>query len=155
MAFYQFIQEQQLPVSMEAIWDYISSPDNLKEITPEYMDFKVTSLAPSDKMYPGLIITYIIKPLLNIPLKWMTEITQVKDMEYFVDEQKIGPYRLWHHQHRFKEIEGGVLMTDIVTYAPPFGFLGAIANKLFLKKQLKELFEYRTKALEKRFGKFN
>jgi ligand-binding SRPBCC domain-containing protein len=105
-------------------------------------------------MYAGMIITYIVKPLLGLPLKWMTEITHVKDKEYFVDEQRVGPYKMWHHQHKIEAIDGGVLMTDIVTYIPPFGFIGGIANKLFIKKQLNEIFSYRTIAVEKRFGKF-
>ena len=152
--FYQFIQTQKIPASLDVVWDFISSPDNLKEITPDYLDFKVTSKSGNDKMYAGMIITYIVKPLLGLPLKWMTEITHVKDKEYFVDEQRVGPYKMWHHQHKIEVINGGVLMTDIVTYIPPFGFIGAIANSLIIKKQLKEIFDYRTVAVEKRFGKF-
>jgi ligand-binding SRPBCC domain-containing protein len=105
-------------------------------------------------MYPGMIITYKVSPLLGIRLDWMTEITQVKDLEYFVDEQRIGPYTMWHHQHKIEPIEGGVLMTDIVTYQPPMGILGALANSLLIKNQLQQIFNYRTVALEKRFGKF-
>ena len=108
-------------------------------------------------MYPGMIITYKVSPLLGIKLNWMTEITNVKEYEYFVDEQRIGPYSLWHHQHKIEPIDGGVLMTDIVTYQPPFGFIGAIANSLIIKKRLQQIFDYRSIALEKRFGsnKFN
>jgi len=84
----------------------------------------------------------------------MTEITQVKELEYFIDEQRVGPYKMWHHQHFIEPIEGGVLMKDIVTYIPPLGFLGAIANSLFIKKKLNEIFDYRTTALEKKYGKF-
>lgn len=152
--FYQFKQEQKIPASIDVVWDFISSPDNLKEITPDYLDFKVTSKSGGNKMYAGMIITYIVKPLLGLPLKWMTEITHVKDNEYFVDEQRVGPYKMWHHQHKIEAIDGGVLMTDIVTYIPPFGFVGAIANNLFIRKQLKEIFDYRTIAVEKCFGKF-
>lgn len=152
--FYQFTQTQKIPASIDAVWDFISSPNNLKEITPSYLDFKVTSNIGSKTMYAGMIITYIVKPLLGIPMKWMTEITHVKDKEYFVDEQRVGPYSLWHHQHKIVAIEGGVLMTDIVTYIPPFGFLGAIANSLFIKKQLQNIFDYRTVAVDKIFGKF-
>lgn len=154
MAFYQFTQTQQIPASLDAVWHFIANPDNLKTITPAYMDFKVTSAPANGPMYPGMIITYIVKPVLGIPLRWMTEITHVKDREYFIDEQRVGPYSLWHHQHHLKEIEHGVLMTDIVTYAPPFGFIGAIANSIFIKKQLKGIFDYRTTAIEKEFGKF-
>ncbi|MBK7357682.1 MAG: SRPBCC family protein [Saprospiraceae bacterium] len=154
MAFYQLIKKQKLPVTINVIWDFISAPDNLKEITPEYMGFIITSNSATEKMYPGMIITYKVSPLLGIKLNWMTEITHMKDCEYFVDEQRIGPYKMWHHQHKIEPIEGGVLMTDIVTYQPPLGILGAIANSLFIKKQLQAIFDYRTMALEKRFGKF-
>lgn len=152
MAFYQFTQTQKVPASVDAIWDFISSPANLKEITPSYMGFEVTSNSGSNKMYAGMIITYVVKPVLGIPMKWITEISQVKDKEYFVDEQRMGPYKLWHHQHKIEAVAGGVLMTDIVTYIPPFGFLGAIANALFIKKQLQQIFDFRTIAVEKKFG---
>jgi ligand-binding SRPBCC domain-containing protein len=114
----------------------------------------VTSNTGADKMYPGMIITYKVSPLLGIKLNWMTEITQVKPKEYFVDEQRIGPYKMWHHQHKIEPIEGGVLMTDILTYQPPLGVLGAIANSLLIKNQLEEIFNYRTIALERKFGKY-
>ncbi len=153
MAFYQLEQTQKIPASLDAVWDFISSPMNLKEITPDYLGFEVTSNNNENKMYPGMIITYKVSPLFGIKLSWMTEITHVKDKEYFVDEQRVGPYSLWHHQHKIVAIEGGVLMTDIVTYQPPFGFLGAIANTLIIKNKLKEIFDYRTVAVEKRFGK--
>ncbi len=151
--FYQFIQTQTIPASLDLVWDFISSPDNLIEITPGYLDFKVISNGGSDKMYPGMIITYIIKPILGIPTRWMTEITHVRSKEYFVDEQRLGPYKLWHHQHKLEVVDGEVLMTDIVTYIPPLGFVGALANRFFIQQQLKNIFEYRRKAIERRFGK--
>lgn len=152
MALYQFTQTQKIPDSIDTVWDFISSPANLKEITPPYMGFEVTSNSGSEKMYAGMIITYIVKPVLGIPIHWMTEISQVKEKEYFVDEQRKGPYKLWHHQHKVEPIKGGVLMTDIVTYIPPFGIFGALANKLFIKKKLKQIFDFRTVAVEKKFG---
>ena len=152
MAFYQLTKTQKLPSSIEEIWDFISAPVNLKEITPADMGFIVTSNNGSEKMYPGMIITYKVSPLLGLKLNWMTEITHVKEHEYFVDEQRIGPYSMWHHQHKIVPIDGGVLMTDIVTYQPPFGFIGAIANSLIIKKRLQLIFDYRSGALEKRFG---
>lgn len=152
MAFYQFTQTQKIPASIDTVWDFISSPGNLKRITPPYMGFEVTSNSGSEKMYAGMIITYIVRPVLGIPMKWMTEITQVKERAYFVDEQRMGPYKLWHHQHKIEAIDGGVLMTDIVTYRPPFGFIGAIANALFIERQLKQIFDFRTVAVEKIFG---
>ena len=152
MAFYQLIKAQKLPVSIEEIWYFISSPGNLEKITPENMGFIVTSKNGSEKMYPGMIITYKVSPLFHIKLNWMTEITHVKEYEYFVDEQRIGPYSMWHHQHKIEPFDGGVLMTDIVTYQPPFGFLGAIVNSLIIKNRLQQIFDYRSVALEKRFG---
>lgn len=152
MAFYQFKREQKVNCSIDDIWSFISSPKNLKEITPDYMGFDVTSEGTPDEMYAGLIITYKVSPLLGIKTNWMTEITQVVDKKYFIDEQRIGPYNLWHHQHLIEPIENGILMTDIVTYSPPFGFLGAIANQLFIKNKLNEIFEYRVKAVENKYG---
>jgi ligand-binding SRPBCC domain-containing protein len=154
MAFYQFIQTQKVNASLEDVWDFISSPKNLKEITPDYMGFDITSEGLTEKMYPGMIIGYRVSPLLGIKTTWVTEITQVRDLSYFVDEQRIGPYSIWHHQHFIEPIEGGVLMRDIVTYQPPFAFLGAIMNRLVIQKKLKEIFAYRTKAVEKRYGTF-
>jgi ligand-binding SRPBCC domain-containing protein len=155
MAFYQFIKTQKLPSTLNEVWDFISSPSNLKEITPKDMGFDVTSKNGGEKMYPGMIITYKVSPIFRIKLNWMTEITHVMENEYFVDEQRIGPYSMWHHQHKIEAIEGGVLMTDTITYKPPMGILGTIANSLFIKKQIQQIFDYRTIALEKRFGKFN
>ncbi len=144
---------QKIPASKEAIWDFISSPKNLKEITPEYMGFEIKGDLP-EKMYPGMMIQYKLSPLLGIKMTWVTEITHVQMGEYFVDEQRVGPYKMWHHQHHIKEIPGGVLMEDIIDYQAPLGFLGDIANILIIKKQLAEIFEYRRIALENRFGIF-
>lgn len=155
MAFYQLTKTQKLPVSVEEIWDFISSPKNLKEITPKHMGFLITSNTGDEKMYPGMIITYKVSPLLGLKLDWMTEITHIKEYEYFVDEQRMGPYKMWHHQHKIEAIPGGVLMTDIVTYQPPLGIIGALANSLIIKNQLQQIFDYRTEALEKRYGKMN
>ncbi len=154
MAIYQLIKTQKLPVTQTELWDFISSPDNLKEITPHHFGFVVTRNSGIGKMYPGMIITYKVRPLLGIPLNWMTEITHVKDLEYFVDEQRLGPFSIWHHQHKLETIEGGVLMTDIVSYRPPLGIIGALANRLLIKRQLEQVFPYRNQVLEMRFGKF-
>jgi len=143
---------QKIPVSLETVWDYFSNPANLQAITPENMGFKVISKHHGDTMYAGQIIEYRIRPVFNIPLYWMTEITQVKDKEYFIDEQRFGPYKLWHHQHHFKTIEGGVEMTDTVHYKNPFWIFGGIANTLFVKNKLKQIFDYRYKKVEELFG---
>lgn len=152
MAFYQFKQEQFIPAIIDEVWDFISSPANLKEITPDYMGFDITSGDLPEKMYEGMIISYAVAPLLDIKTTWVTEITHIRNKEYFVDEQRVGPYALWHHQHFIEPKDNGVLMKDIVSYAPPFGFLGAIANALMIRNKLKEIFEYRTVAIEKKFG---
>lgn len=154
MAFYQFTATQKIPATVEQVWDFISSPKNLKEITPAYMGFEITGANLPEKMYPGMIISYKVSPLLGIKMTWVTEITHVEHHRYFVDEQRMGPYAMWHHQHKIEAIEGGVQMTDIVSYQPPLGFLGVIANALFIRGKLKEIFDFRTVAVEKKFGKY-
>jgi ligand-binding SRPBCC domain-containing protein len=155
MAFYQFEQTQKINTTKEDLWTFISSPANLKKITPSYMGFDITSKNRSDKMYEGMLISYIVKPVLNIKTKWVTEITHINQGNFFIDEQRMGPYKLWHHQHFIEEITGGVLMTDIVSYIPPFGFIGSIANKLFIKNKLKNIFDFRNQALEIKYGIYN
>ena len=146
---------QKLPISLEQAWYFFSSPSNLKEITPDNLGFKIISQHHGDTMYAGQIIEYTVSPVLGIPMYWMTEITHVEDKKYFVDEQRFGPYSMWHHQHHFKAVEGGVEMTDIVHYKLLFWFLGDIANTLFVKKQLKRIFDYRFAKVEKLFAKNN
>ena len=154
MKTYLLKAEQAIPISLAEAWDFFSSPLNLAKITPKEMQFVVTSDYNQDtKMYAGMIITYKISPLLGIKMNWMTEITHVKDGEYFVDEQRFGPYALWHHQHHFKEIKGGVLMSDILDYAIPYGAIGRLANAVFVQKQVKKIFAYREKAIVDLFGK--
>jgi ligand-binding SRPBCC domain-containing protein len=145
---------QKIPISLERAWDFFSNPGNLQAITPDNMGFKVISKHQGDTMYAGQIIEYTVKPVLGIPLYWMTEITHVKNGQYFIDEQRFGPYALWHHQHHFKEIPGGVEMTDIVHYKNPLGILGRMANTLFVKKKLKGIFDYRFSKVEELFGKW-
>ena len=155
MAFYQFERTQKVNASKEEVWDFISSPVNLKEITPAYMEFDIISKNPSQKMYEGILISYQVKPLLGIKTNWVTEITHINDGHYFIDEQRMGPYKMWHHQHFIEEISGGVLMKDIVSYIPPFGFLGAIANQLIIKSKLEQIFAFRKVALDKKYGVYN
>lgn len=117
------------------------------------MRFKVTSrFNEATKIYPGMIITYKVSPLLGIKLNWMTEITHVKDQEYFVDEQRFGPYALWHHEHHFTEIKGGVKMSDILYYAIPYGVIGRLSNKVLVGKEIKKIFKFREKAINDLFG---
>jgi ligand-binding SRPBCC domain-containing protein len=154
MPIYTFNQTQTIPSTIEKVWDFISSPGNLKNITPEYMGFDIMTKNLPEKMYAGMIISYKVSPFMGIKMTWVTEITQVAEMNYFVDEQRIGPYKMWHHQHLLEPVDGGVLMTDIIDYQPPLGFLGAIANQLLIKQQLNEIFTFRTKKLEEYFGRY-
>ncbi len=151
MGFYQFKRTQLFNTSKEEVWDFISEPSNLKKITPDYMGFDITSGGGSVGMYEGMIISYKVSPLFGIKTTWVTEITHVKPGEYFVDEQRVGPYKLWHHQHILEEGDKGTIMYDIVSYQPPFGLVGAIANRLIINQKLKEIFDYRQEALSNLF----
>jgi ligand-binding SRPBCC domain-containing protein len=153
MKLYQLHKKQNLPISIDEAWEFLSSPANLKTITPDYMSFDILSGADRP-MYPGQIIQYIVTPVLGIKTKWVTEITHVNDKQYFVDEQRFGPYALWHHKHFIKEIEGGVEMEDIIDYKVPFGWLGQLVQPLLVKPKLEEIFAYRTQKLEALFGKY-
>ena len=152
MPVHSFTSVQKLPVSLEEAWSFFSNPENLAVLTPEYLNLKFTNELFGDRMYPGQVITHKINPILGIPIYWMTEIIHVEPLKYFVDEQRVGPYSLWHHQHHFKSVEGGVEMTDLIHYKNPLGPLGVIANSLFVRKQLEEIFAYRYKKVEEIFG---
>ncbi len=154
MAAHSLKTVQKIPVSLDKAWDFFSNPANLQAITPNNMGFNVISQHHGDIMYTGQLIEYTVKPVFGIPLYWMTEITHVKDKEYFIDEQRFGPYSLWHHQHHFKAIDGGVEMTDIIHYKVPLGILGKFANQLFVKKKVEGIFDYRYKKVEELFGKW-
>ena len=149
---HQLKTEQFLKADLEKVWSFVSSPRNLKLITPPYMGFNITSTDLPEKMYAGMIITYKVSPILSIPTTWVTEITHVSEKKFFIDEQRVGPYTMWHHQHFFKEHKNGVLMNDIITYKAPFGPLGVIANSLFIRKKLESIFNYRYKTLNKIFN---
>lgn len=140
-------QEQFLPLSLKEAWNYFSSPKNLNEITPEDMTFEITSHLP-DEMYEGLIITYKVAPIFNIPVNWCTEITHIKKPFYFVDEQRKGPYNIWHHEHHFKEVIGGVMMTDLLYYDIGKSIFGWLAGELFVHRKVNQIFEYREKKLK-------
>jgi ligand-binding SRPBCC domain-containing protein len=135
MSFYQKKQVQHFNSSVEDLWEFISCPKNLKLITPEYMGFDIVSEDLPEKMYEGMIISYQVSPLLGIKTTWVTEITQMENNRYFVDEQRVGPYKLWHHQHFIEATAEGTLMKDIVSYEPPFGILGTLANQIIIKKK--------------------
>lgn len=153
MKIYTLHTKQNLPLSLEEAWNFLSDPKNLKVITPDYMGFKTLS-GDDRSMFPGQIIQYIVTPLLGIPMKWVTEITHVQDFNYFVDEQRFGPYSLWHHKHFLKEIPGGVEMEDIVDYKVPMGIIGQMVHPFLVAPKLKEIFDFRRKKLIELFGEY-
>lgn len=150
MKIHQLEVSQKLPITLNEAWEFFSSPKNLDLITPDDMSFQIISGADS-KTYAGQLITYKIKPLLNVPMNWVTEITQCVEGRYFIDEQRFGPYKFWHHQHHFEATKNGVLMMDILHYALPFGFLGGLMGKLFIHQKVMDIFSYREKKLNEIF----
>ncbi len=149
---YVLEREQKIPVEVQKAWDFFSSPKNLQVITPNYLGFEILSTLP-DQMYTGLFIRYNVRPLLGIPLEWVTEITHIRDQVFFVDEQRKGPYRIWHHEHHFEPFDGGVRMFDRVSYELPLGVLGKLAHPLLVKGKLNDIFNYRFQKVEELFGK--
>jgi len=145
--YFQFI-----PAGMERCWEFFSSPANLKKITPPGMGFDIIS-GGDEPMFPGQIIVYKVQPFPRIPVTWVTEITQVEPFHYFIDEQRFGPYRFWHHLHRFRETGQGVEMTDIIHFSIPFGWFGKLALPL-IRRQLRRIFDYRKEQTEQLFGRF-
>ena len=143
----QLKQEQFLPISIDQAWQFFATPKNLNVVTPDELVFEITSKLP-DTMYEGLLISYRLKPMLNIPVSWCTEITHIKEKVYFVDEQRQGPYKLWHHEHHFKVVPGGVLMTDILHYNIGKSVFGWLAGKLFVDKKVANIFKFRYTMLE-------
>ena len=152
MAVHRLKAVQTIPGSLDQIWDFFSRGENLPKITPPEMDFQIISEKNGGAIYAGQIIEYKVRPVFNIPVYWMTEITQVQDRSFFIDEQRKGPYSLWHHQHHFRKVPGGVEMTDLVHYQNPMWIFGEIANGLMVKSKLKKLFEYRWAKVEALFG---
>jgi len=153
MKIYTMHRRQKVPISPEKAWDFLADPANLKTITPDYMGFNILS-GDDRKMFAGQIIQYIVTPIAGIKMKWVTEITHVNEGKYFVDEQRFGPYKLWHHKHFINPIEGGTEMEDIVDYKVPMGYLGQAAHPFLVRPKLEEIFEYRQKKLTELFGKF-
>lgn len=153
MKIYTLKRTQRLPIPVAEAWKFFSDPANLKTITPPYMGFDILSGADR-KMYPGQVIQYIVRPLLGIPMRWVTEITHVQEGAYFVDEQRFGPYALWHHKHFFREVEGGTEMEDIVDYALPLGVLGQWTHPFLVRGKLEEIFNFRRERMLEMFGPF-
>lgn len=151
MALQTLVRKQKLGISIAEAWDFLSNPANLALITPPDMKFTVRSDLP-DRIYEGLIIEYRVRPLLSIPVTWITEITHVSKPTFFVDEQRIGPYRMWHHEHRLREVADGTEMTDRVSYVLPYGPIGDIASFLIVKARLERIFDFRRDYLKEKFG---
>lgn len=151
MKIYKKETVQYVNATVEECWAFFSSPRNLQKITPTDMGFQITDF-DNKYMYAGQIIQYTVSPLLGLKLSWMTEISFVKDNSYFVDEQRFGPYALWHHKHFFEATENGTKMTDIIHYALPLGFLGRLLNVLVVENKLKEIFDYRHIKIEEMFN---
>ena len=151
MKIYNIKRVQFLPISLEEAWEFFSSPRNLSKITPAKMNFRILYMSGGDKTYAGQLIRYKVNVLPGISVHWVTEITQVKELNHFIDEQRFGPYALWHHQHHFKAVPGGVEMTDEVNYAIPFGILGTLAHLIFVGREVNAIFEHRFKVLEAYF----
>lgn len=140
-----------LPISIEQAWDFFSNPNNLQRITPPEMNFRILSDLGDGRAYAGQIINYKVSPVAGISIRWTTEISQCVDRQYFVDEQRFGPYSFWHHKHFFREVEGVVMMEDIVDYAMPFGLLGRLVHALFIRKKLESIFAYREQVMKEIF----
>ncbi len=151
MTVYRLYRKQGLPIDVDEAWRFFGNPANLSEITPPWLHFRILSQTP-DRLRPGMIISYAIKVPPGLPVRWTTEITHVVEPALFVDEQRAGPYKLWHHQHLFTPVDGGVAMEDIVHYRLPWGPLGRMAHALWVKNQLKEIFDFRYRYLEEKFG---
>ncbi|MCX7994075.1 MAG: SRPBCC family protein [Fimbriimonadales bacterium] len=151
MKLFCFETEQVIPAPLDVVWDFFSSPVNLKTITPPYMGFDILTPVP-DKMEAGLIIAYTVRPLFNIPMTWVTEITHVEPMRFFVDEQRFGPYRFWHHRHTFTPVENGVHMQDLVYYALKQPLVDGIIDKLLVRPRIEEIFEFRRRKIVELFG---
>lgn len=147
---YKLHKKQILPIDIDKAWEFFSNPWNLPKITPPKLNFQITSDTP-EYIYPGQILIYKVSPVLGIPITWVSEITHVEHKKFFVDEQRIGPYAIWHHEHHFREVEGGVEAEDIIHYKLPFWIFGDIARALFVKRDLEGIFIYREEYLAKMF----
>lgn len=148
---FQLRAELKLPISKQEAWSFLSNPQNLKAITPPHMGFEITSPYTGDKVYEGQIITYKVYPFKGIKSYWVTEITKVQEGEYFIDEQRFGPYKMWHHEHFIEEEKDGIKMIDLISYKIPFGFIGRLAEPLIVRKQLEGIFNYREQKLNELF----
>jgi ligand-binding SRPBCC domain-containing protein len=153
MKVYKLYREQIVKGNIKDIWKFFSDPRNLSKITPPYMNFKILTEDLPDEIFTGLIIEYKVSPVGRIPVHWVTEITAVEKYKYFIDEQRFGPYKFWHHLHLFQQVdEEKIKIIDKVHYIIPLGIVEQIVNSLFVKKRLDEIFDYRAKVISEIFG---
>ncbi|HMQ49760.1 MAG TPA: SRPBCC family protein [Saprospiraceae bacterium] len=145
------VWKQFIPRPLDEVWHFFSRPENLNDLTPADMSFEILTQLQDVEMYEGMIVEYKVSPVPGIKMYWVTEITHVRDRQYFIDEQRFGPYALWHHQHHFEATQGGVLMTDILHYKVPYGLLGNLADWVFVNNKINAIFDYRIKAVEEIF----
>ncbi len=145
------VREQTVPAPRQKVWDYFCDPQNLNAITPPDMNFEILQGADA-KMYPGQLIEYRVEFVRGIRSRWLTEISHVRAGEYFVDEQRVGPYRFWYHEHGFQDTPAGTCMTDRVTYVVPFGVLGVLVNTFWIRKRLEQIFDFRRQKIVELFG---
>ena len=146
-----FQQVQVIPAELNRVWRFFSDPHNLNAITPPDMQFRIISALP-EHMYAGMLIQYQIRLLPGCWAKWLTEIRQVREGQYFCDEQRVGPYHLWYHEHHFEPVKGGVRMTDKVTYGVGYGPLGWLLHRVWIRPKLRAIFAYRTRKVVELFG---
>jgi ligand-binding SRPBCC domain-containing protein len=146
---------QCIPVSIEEAWEFFSDPANLARITPPEMFFRITSGTAGQQIYEGMLITYTLYPFMMLPVQWETEITKVDRPFLFEDRQKSGPYGSWRHRHQFREIPGGIEMTDRIDYSMPFGVFGDLVNALIVSRRLEEVFAYRKRKTGELLGVMN
>ena len=151
MKVFRLKKSQKIPITIEKAWGFFSNPNNLIKITPNHMNFKFLEDV-EDFIYPGQIIKYNVRPVLNIKMSWVTEISHVEQNKFFVDEQRFGPYKFWHHKHIFTELDNGCKITDIIDYGLPFGLVGEFFHPIFIKPKLEEIFIYRNKRIKDLFG---
>ena len=150
MKIHRFESVQILPISLSEAWGFFSTPANLDDMTPPELAFETLS-GGDEAMFPGQIIVHRIQILPGIWSQWVTEIVEVADGHYFIDEQRSGPYRFWHHLHRFESCPEGVRILDRVHYALPFHPFSAPFHGLFIQPKLEQIFQFRREILERRF----
>ena len=155
MKVYKKEWEQIIPVSIQEIWDFFSRPENLNELTPQDLNFKILSDLSQKEMYRGIIIQYKVSPFAGISFNWVTEITQIEKHKYFIDEQRFGPYRFWHHQHHFFTHPDGIRMYDLLHYSLPLGIMGQLIHGMLIDERIDNIFSYRQGVIEEKFGKYH